>query len=68
MRLFMTMSILGLLGFCLAGCAGSSDPVAASAGQYTVAPEARLSPEELTRVEAERQKKQEEADRAARKR
>jgi len=56
-----------LLGFGLAGCSGSSDPVAASAGQFTVAPEANMSPEDITKAEAERQKKLDEDNKAGKK-
>jgi len=62
--LFMTVVTSGFLGFGLTGCSGSSDPVAASAGQFTVAPEATMSPEDRFKFEAEKQKKLDEENKA----
>ena len=72
LTLFLGIAGLGLLGLGAPGCSGQTDPVAAqveaSGTAYTVAPEATMSPEEAHKVEQEIQRKQEAADKKARRR
>lgn len=56
---------LGLMAVCMFGC-GVEDPVAATTRGYTIAPEARQGPEGADRGQAEQERRQAAADRAAR--
>ncbi|AGA24632.1 hypothetical protein [Singulisphaera acidiphila] len=68
LKLFVGLAFLGLLGLGISGCSGSSDPVASSTKEFTVAPQATMTPEEIAKVEQDAMKKQAEADKKAGKR
>ena len=71
-RHLVGLTILGLLSLGSYGCSGPSDPVAiqaaASNEAITVAPEATQGSEGAIKAQEEMMKKQQEADRAARRR